>query len=86
MTLLLDGLTRHEKDALTFRAKNGSGEETVETLMFEKTEAHGPQSFPVRVPAGECEVSFIFLPGSDFDFYSFRFVPENQQTTEVEQP
>ena len=82
MTLLLDGLTRHEKDALTFLAKNRAGEETVETLMFTRTEAHGPQRFSVRVPTGECEVSFVFLPGSDFDFYAFRFEPEKTQKPE----
>lgn len=33
----------------------------------------GEQSFQVTVPAGECVLSFIFLPGSAFDFDSFCF-------------
>jgi beta-galactosidase len=31
------------------------------------------QRFFVRVPEGSCTVSFVFLPGSAFDFRSFRF-------------
>jgi hypothetical protein len=27
----------------------------------------------VHTPGGDCTVTFIFLPGSSFDFDSFRF-------------
>jgi hypothetical protein len=29
--------------------------------------------FPVRTPGGLCSVTFVFLPGSAFDFEAFRF-------------
>ena len=82
MALFVDGLTRHEQDALSIRIRNEKSEETVNTLMFRRTPAHGPQRFSVKAPAGECEVSFVFLPGGDFDFYSFRFEPENKAGSE----
>ena len=34
------------------------------------------QTFSVRVLPGECTVSFVFLPGSRFDFYGFQFEKE----------
>ena len=79
MFLFVDGLTRHEQDALSIRIRNEQGEETVDTLMFKRSKAHGPQRFSVKAPSGECEVSFVFLPGGDFDFYSFRFEPERSE-------
>ena len=85
MTLFVDGLTRHEQDALSIRIRNEQGEETVDTLMFKRSKAHGPQRFSVKAPAGECEVSFVFLPGGDFDFYSFRFEPEHTENDGTEE-
>ena len=35
----------------------------------------GEQTFTVDAPKGLCEVSFVFLPGSSFDFYGFHFAP-----------
>ncbi len=40
---------------------------------FTKSENYAPQEFPVDGISGKCNVSFTFLPGSDFDFSSFRF-------------
>lgn len=35
--------------------------------------AAATQRFDVVVPRGVCAVSFVFLPGSRFDFEGFRF-------------
>lgn len=40
---------------------------------FSKAEDYTERSFPVEGISGKCKVSFVFLPGSDFDFKSFRF-------------
>ena len=41
---------------------------------FEGAEEYTERTFPVEKLSGKCKVSFTFLPGSDFDFKSFRFV------------
>lgn len=42
-------------------------------LEFEKAEKFTSRTFPLDEISGECKVSFVFLPGSDFDFKSFKF-------------
>ncbi len=71
--LLLDGQTAHEKDAVTVHIRAKDGTETVETCLFEKRADRTEQPFCLTAPRGECGVTFVFLPGSDFDFYGFRF-------------
>lgn len=40
---------------------------------FTRSEEYSGQRFPLENIGGKCTVSFAFLPGSDFDFKSFRF-------------
>ena len=40
---------------------------------FEGAEEYTERRFPIEGVSGKCKVSFAFLPGSDFDFMSFRF-------------
>ncbi len=40
---------------------------------FTASSDYAPQSFELTGISGKCKVSFAFLPGSDFDFKSFRF-------------
>lgn len=42
-------------------------------LEFEKAEDYTEREFDLFDIKGKCRVSFAFLPGSDFDFRSFRF-------------
>lgn len=41
---------------------------------FSGSEEYTAREFPVEGISGKCRVSFAFLPGSDFDFKSFRFI------------
>ena len=41
---------------------------------FEGADEYTERTFPIEKLNGKCKVSFTFLPGSDFDFKSFRFV------------
>ena len=70
--LHLEGATSLQENAVTLRIVSDQGEERVSTCLF----AGGPrkkQTFEVAVPRGMCTVSFVFLPGSSFDFFGFRF-------------
>lgn len=70
--LILAGRTPLPANAITLRMENGEGETLTELVTFRGTET-GEQVFPVKVPGGVCRVSFVFLPGSRFDFHRFRF-------------
>ncbi len=40
---------------------------------FAGADNYTPREFPIKGISGKCKVSFAFLPGSNFDFESFRF-------------
>ena len=48
-------------------------EQLTSLAQFSGTE-RGVQCFDVNVLPGVCSVAFVFLPGSQFDFYGFPFV------------
>ena len=59
-------------NTITVRIRNGQGNETTGLADY-AGDGQAVQRFPIRVPAGNCSVSFVFLPGSAFDFDSFQF-------------
>ncbi len=44
------------------------------TVEFEGAAEYTEREFAVEGIRGKCQISFVFLPGSDFDFKSFKFV------------
>ena len=76
MTLTLDGATPLDTNTVSLRITSEQGEAKVSTCDFRQSE-RGKQTFLVEVPQGMCTVSFVFLPGSSFDFYGFCFAPVN---------
>ncbi len=72
-TLVLEGATPLAENPITIRMQDAQGNEHTEMVTFKGGEGRCTQRFPVKVPMGVCSVTFVFLPGSNFDFYSFRF-------------
>ncbi len=72
--LVIEGQTPLEVNTISLRMTAQSGEATDAAADFRGCEK-GRQQFHLKVPAGPCEVSFVFLPGSHFDFYGFQFCP-----------
>ena len=70
--LVLDGRTPLEATSITLRMENDRGG-TADTLLTFRGTERGEQVFTVRTPGGVTRVSWIFLPGSRFDFHAFRF-------------
>jgi len=70
--LTIDGCTPLSENPVTIRCQNEAGE-TVTALAQFKGTVRGKQTFPVEVLQGVCKVSFVFLPGCQFDFYGFKF-------------
>ena len=70
--LEIDGSTPLPVNTVNIRIKNDLGEEITSIAEFAGNKEE-KQVFSVEVPGGNCTVSFVFLPGSSFDFRSFRF-------------
>ena len=70
--LTLEGSTPLEAHPITVRMTDEKGDSMTEIVSFQGS---GPkrQAFSVRVPQGLSTVSFVFLPGSRFDFEGFTF-------------
>ena len=73
--LIVDGCTALKENPITIRFQNAAGE-TLTTLAQFRGTKRGCQVFEVDVLPGECTVSFVFLPGCQFDFHAFRFQKE----------
>ncbi len=71
--LVIDGYTPLEENPITLRMQNADGGERTEMVTFAGTGKRGEQRFAVAVEKGVSSLTFVFLPGSNFDFYSFRF-------------
>ena len=70
--LEISGHTPLSVNAITIRMTGADGNTVTEIADF-RGNGEFRQAFPVRVPGGKCTVSFVFLPGSDFDFSGFQF-------------
>ena len=81
--LEIDGRTPLPKNTVTVRIRNEEGTEITGIADFEG-QGENIRRFPVRVPAGNCSVSLVFLPGSCFDLYGFRFLDSSIWTEEKE--
>ena len=73
--LSIEGSTNLPVNTIHIRFKNKNGEEMNSIAEFAGN-GKETQQFITEVPGGDCTVSFVFLPGSSFDFRSFRFYPD----------
>jgi beta-galactosidase len=78
----IHGKTPLDLNTICIRITGTQGTECNNAVEFSGKDGE-VQQFRIRVPEGSCTVSFVFLPGSSFDFRSFRFYPpETGQTAE----
>lgn len=78
VTLSLTGTTALPVQPITVHVLNAEGTETVSLCSFAQSLTPSTQRFSLPVPGGLCSVSFVFLPGSSFSFYSFQLAPERK--------
>jgi beta-galactosidase len=69
--ITIDGATTLEKQPVNVRITDANGNEQTQMLPFLRGERNS-QTFPLKLSEGVCSVAFVFLPGSQFDFYGFR--------------
>ena len=70
--LILQGNSHIDKSSIIISFE-GSGDESRRLVEFTKSEDLSIQTFEIERIRGIHKVTFIFLPGSDFDFEWFRF-------------
>ena len=78
--LVLRGSTKLQVNTVTVLFRNEKGKETTSAVDF-LGRGGSEQYFRVYTPGGCCTVTFVFLPGSSFDFESFRFYPSGFDRT-----
>lgn len=69
--LKLRGYTDLKENPVALRIMDAEGNESVAMLPFMGGGAE-EQAFDIALPAGVCDLSFVFLPGCRFDFHAFR--------------
>ncbi len=70
----IKGYTPNEVNNINLLCKNENGTEEKEALEFLHTKGVKEVLFKIKPKTGKCRISFVFLPGSSFDFEGFCFV------------
>ena len=73
LRLIIKGATPLPENAVHVRVTGPDGRQATAMCLFRQSGDACEQAFDAAVLPGECAVSFVFLPGSSFDFYGFRF-------------
>ena len=81
--LEVEGSTTLPVNTICIRIRNEKSEEKTTAADFSGP-GKAKQTFRVMVPDGKCTVSFVFLPGSSFDFHAFRFYRPESWTENME--
>ena len=71
--LIVYGRSAIDKNTIHIRFANSAGESN-QLVEFTQTDGYEEQVFDLELVNGKQKVTFIFLPGSQFDFGWFRFV------------
>ena len=74
--LMIRGKTDLNTNTITVRIKGENDEKIYSAGFLGGKEKE--QYFSMEMPKGVCSVTFVFLPGSSFDFEAFRFISEQE--------
>jgi beta-galactosidase len=72
--LVINGRSPIDKNTIHIRFAGENGESS-QLVEFEKSDGYEERVFELGQVMGSQKVTFIFLPGSNFDFNWFRFMP-----------
>ncbi len=71
--ILIRGHSPIDRNTLHLRFSGPEGEET-RSVEFTRSDTYEERAFSIERVTGDRTVTFMFLPGSRFDFDSFRFL------------
>lgn len=72
-SITICGRTTNALNPIQLRYTGDDGEQHTQLLEFSQSYDYAEQGFPLDTIAGKNDVSFVFMPGSKFDFSWFRF-------------
>ena len=67
------GRTTNALNPIQLRYTGEDGEQHTQLLEFSQSYDYAEQGFPLETISGKNDISFVFMPGSKFDFDWFRF-------------
>lgn len=72
--IIIRGKTSIQNNTIHIRFCDKSGNNVNQLIEFLNSEVYTIGEFKLKILTGEQKVSFVFLPGSKFDFDWFQFV------------
>ena len=74
-SIVICGRTPLQRNTIQLRFTDG----TTQVLPFPRSEEYVELRFPLEKVTGDQKVTFVFLPGCNFDFKWFRFEKEEEE-------
>ena len=72
-SLTICGRSNTDNNTINVKYFDNDGKSTTEVIDFAHTDEYEEKTFNIEPVSGEKKISFVFLPGCNFDFKWFRF-------------
>ena len=72
-SLTICGKSNNDNNTINVKFFDKDGNSTTEIIEFSHTDEYEEKTFDIEPVEGEKKISFIFLPGCNFDFKWFKF-------------
>ena len=72
-SLIICGKSNTENNTINIKFFDNKGNSTTEVIEFPFTDEYEEKIFEINSVKGEKKISFVFLPGCNFDFKWFKF-------------
>ena len=72
--LTICGKSNSENNTINIKFFAADGTSTTQVIEFPHTDDYEEKTFEIKPVTGEQKISFVFLPGSNFDFKWFKFI------------
>ena len=72
-SLTICGRSNNDNNTINIKYFDSDNNSTTEVIEFEHTEDYEEKTFKIKSVSGKKNISFVFLPGCDFDFKWFKF-------------
>ena len=77
-SITICGKSNTENNTINIKFFAEDGISTTQVIEFAHTNGYEEKNFPLQPVTGRQKISFVFLPGSNFDFKWFRFKSDKQ--------
>ena len=77
--IIICGRTPNEKNTIQLRYVCDNGTRMTQVLEFNQSADYVEREFDLNMLSGRADISFVFLPGSNFDFSWFKFIKNGEE-------